>query len=82
MARHSRSGVWPSNVHPNGRYVSRLTCLRGLWELRRTGARSLDRLDADDREHHKLTRCFVRHAGKAFLDPDTERVKDRWGVTR
>jgi hypothetical protein len=70
-----------SKVHPNGRYVSCLSCSRGLWDLRRIEAPSLDRLDADGREHHKLTRCFIRHAGKAFLDPETERVKDGWGAT-
>jgi integrase len=32
-------------------------------------------------EQHKVLRCFVRHLGRAFLDPETERVKDVWDLT-
>lgn len=31
-------------------------------------------------EQHKVLRCFVRHLGRALLDPETERVKDVWDL--
>ena len=49
-------------------------------ELRDTGASSLAGLDADGREQYKLTRCFARHAARAFLDPETETRKDVWDL--
>jgi integrase len=50
------------------------------WELRRARACRLGLLEAGGQEHHKLARCFIRHVGRAFLDPETERVKDRWDL--
>ncbi len=42
---------------------------------------SLEHVDLDGRgEQHKVLRCFVRHLGWAFLDPETERVKDVWDL--
>jgi integrase len=42
---------------------------------------SLELADLDGRgEQHKVLRCFVRHLGRAFLDPETERVKDVWDL--
>ena len=29
---------------------------------------------------HKLVRCFARHVERAFLEPETERVKDVWNL--
>jgi len=49
-------------------------------ELRGTRASCLADLDADGRTQHKLTRCFLRHAARAFLDPETETRKDVWDL--
>jgi hypothetical protein len=58
--------------------VARLRQIAG--ELRDTGASSLAGLDADGREQHKLTRCFARHAARAFLEPEIETRKDVWDL--
>jgi integrase len=49
-------------------------------ELRDTPASALADLDADGRTQHKLTRCFLRHVARAFLDPETETRKDVWDL--
>jgi hypothetical protein len=50
-------------------------------ELRRRQPVSLEQLDLAGRgEQHKVLRCFVRHVRRAFLDPETERVKDVWDL--
>jgi integrase len=50
-------------------------------QLRRLQPVSLERLDLDGRgEQHKVLRCFARHVQRAFLDPETERVKDVWDL--
>ena len=51
-------------------------------QLRRSQPVSLEQLDLEGRgEQHKVLRCFVRHVRRAFLDPETERVKDVWDLT-
>lgn len=49
-------------------------------ELRRRQPVSLEQVDGRG-EQYKVLRCFVRHVGRAFLDPETERVKDVWDLT-
>jgi integrase len=49
-------------------------------EVRVTGASCLADLEADGREQHKLTRCFLRHAARALLDPEAETCKDVWDL--
>jgi integrase len=49
-------------------------------EIRVTGASCLADLEADGREQHKLTRCFLRHAARAFLHPETETRQDVWDL--
>jgi integrase len=50
------------------------------WELRRSGAASIEEIDGGDRDQHKLARSFARHAERAFLDPETETRKDVWDL--
>jgi integrase len=49
-------------------------------ELRRCQPVSLEDIEGDG-EQHKVLRCFTRHLQRAFLDPETERVKDVWDLT-
>jgi hypothetical protein len=49
-------------------------------EVRVTAASCLADLEADGREQHKLTRCFLRHAARALLDPEAETCKDVWDL--
>ena len=59
--------------------TARLRQLAG--QLRTHQPVSLAHADLDGRgEQHKVLRCFVRHLGRAFLDPETERVKDVWDL--
>ncbi|HEY5151094.1 MAG TPA: tyrosine-type recombinase/integrase [Mycobacterium sp.] len=51
------------------------------WELRRLQPESVEHVAVQARrEHHKLVSCFARHVRRAFLRPETERVKDVWDL--
>lgn len=58
--------------------AARLRQLAG--ELRRRQPVSFEQVDGRG-EQYKVLRCFARHVGRAFLDPETERVKDVWDLT-
>ena len=50
------------------------------WELRRTGAAGIGEIAGGDRAQHRLARSLARHAGRAFLAPETETRKDVWDL--
>ena len=51
------------------------------WELRLMQPESVEHVAVQARrEHHKLVSCFARHVRRAFLRPETERVKDVWDL--
>jgi hypothetical protein len=50
------------------------------WELRRTGAASVEEIAGGNRKQHQLVRCFARHAARALLAPETETRKDVWDL--
>ena len=50
------------------------------WELRRTRAAGIGELAGGDRTQHRLARSLARHAGRAFLAPETETRKDVWDL--
>ncbi len=50
------------------------------WELRRTRAAGMGELAGGDRTQHRLARSLARHAGRAFLAPETETRKDVWDL--
>jgi len=50
-------------------------------ELRALQPAGLEQVGAGSlRDQHKLVRCFARHVERAFLQPETERVKDTWNL--
>jgi integrase len=50
------------------------------WELRRTGAAAISGITGGDRTQHRLVRSLARHAGRAFLTPESEARKDIWDL--
>jgi integrase len=50
------------------------------WELRRTGAASVENIAGGNRPQHKLARCLAKHAARALLTPETETRKDVWDL--
>jgi integrase len=50
------------------------------WELRRTGAASVEEIAGGNRKQHQVVRCFARHAARALLAPETETRKDVWDL--
>lgn len=50
------------------------------WELRRTGAAGLSEIAGGGHAQHRLARTLARHAGRAFLTPETETRKDVWDL--
>jgi len=50
-------------------------------ELRALQPAGLDQVGVGSvRDQHKLVRCFARHVERAFLQPETEQVKDTWNL--
>ena len=50
------------------------------WELRRTRATGIAEIAGGDHAQHRLARSLARHAGRAFLTPETEARKDVWDL--
>ena len=50
------------------------------WELRRTGAAAVSGITGGDQTQHRLVRSLARHAGRAFLAPESEAGKDVWDL--